>query len=120
MEEVAAETRFLTSSNPAAVKRTVLASFTDLMLLPVTIVPRGVSAVGAMVQTGGSAAVQGISMLNPGRWIGTNGATSSGGGEYESAKNMKGAVVEKDTVVFTTVGEDGEDEDDLTGAFIAF
>lgn len=65
--------------------------------------------------------MQGISMLNPGRWIGTNGATSSGGGAgggelgYESAKDMKGAVVEKDTVVFSTIGADGEDEDDLTG-----
>jgi len=101
------------------VKRTVLASFTDLMLLPVTIVPRSIGAVGAIVQTGGSAAVQGISMLNPGRWIGANG---SGNAEnrrqkgYESALGMKGALVEKDTVVFQTIDHDADD-DDLTGTF---
>lgn len=87
------------------------------MLLPVTIVPRSINAVGAIVQTGGSAAVQGIAMLNPGRWIGANGTSSSGDGGkegYANAAGMKGAVVEKDTVVFRTTDEDGEDEDDMT------
>lgn len=46
-------------------KRNVLASFTDILLLPVTIVPR---TVGAFVTTSSSAAVNGISMLNPQRW----------------------------------------------------
>ncbi|KAI0824477.1 exocyst complex component Sec10-like protein [Trametes gibbosa] len=64
--------RFLGSHNPAQVKRTVLASFTDVLLLPVTIVPRTVGkAVGAAITTGSSAAVQGIAMLNPQRWGGT-------------------------------------------------
>ncbi|TFK20987.1 f-box protein pof6, partial [Coprinopsis marcescibilis] len=64
-----ATTRFLGSHNPAQVKRNVLASFTSLLLLPVTIVPR---AVGGALITGGNAAVQGIAMLNPQRWGSTN------------------------------------------------
>jgi recyclin-1 len=40
-------------------------------MLPVTIVPRTVGAVGAALTTGGTAAVQGIAMLNPQRWGGT-------------------------------------------------
>ncbi|OSC99757.1 hypothetical protein PYCCODRAFT_1372367 [Trametes coccinea BRFM310] len=69
--------RFLGSHNPAQVKRNVLASFTDVLLLPVTIVPRTVGkAVGAAITTGSSAAVQGIAMLNPQRW----GAAGGGGG----------------------------------------
>ncbi|EGN91831.1 hypothetical protein SERLA73DRAFT_127958 [Serpula lacrymans var. lacrymans S7.3] len=66
----ASATRFLNSHNPAQVKRNVLASFTDILLLPVTIVPRTVGAVGAVLTTGGNAAVQGIAMLNPQRWVG--------------------------------------------------
>ena len=62
--------RFLSSHNPAQVKRNVLTSFTNILLLPVTIVPRTVNAVGGALMTGGSAAVQGISMLNPQRWAG--------------------------------------------------
>lgn len=91
------------------------------MLLPVTIVPRSINAVGAIVQTGGNAAVQGISMLNPGRWIGASGSVGNGNGNgagskegYANAADMKGAVIEKDTVVFRSVDEDGEDEDDIT------
>jgi len=56
------------------VKRNVLASFTSLLLLPVTIVPRTVGVVGEALITGGSAAVQGIAMLNPQRW-GPGGVT---------------------------------------------
>lgn len=57
--------RFLDSQNPALMKRNVLASFTSVLLLPVTIVPR---TVGAFVTTSSTAAVNGISMLNPQRW----------------------------------------------------
>ena len=67
--------RFLSSHNPAQVKRNVLTLFTNVLLLPVTIVPRTVNAVGGALITGGSAAVQGISMLNPQRWAGSGGAT---------------------------------------------
>ncbi|KAI0349625.1 hypothetical protein OH77DRAFT_1499484 [Trametes cingulata] len=75
--------RFLGSHNPAQVKRTVLASFTDVLLLPVTIVPRTVGkAVGAAITTGSTAAVQGIAMLNPQRWGATaSGANTPGGGQ---------------------------------------
>ena len=65
--------RFLSSQNPAQVKRNLLASFTDVLLLPVTIVPKTVGAVGAAAGAAGSAAVQGIQMLNPQRWGGSMG-----------------------------------------------
>jgi recyclin-1 len=68
-------TRFLSSHNPAQVKRNVLASFTSVLLMPVTIVPR---AVGGVLMTGGNAAVQGIAMLNPQRWGGGNAALGNG------------------------------------------
>ena len=68
------QVRFIGSSNPAQVKRNVLASFTDVLLLPVTIVPRTAATVGKAVAAGGSAAVQGIAMLNPQKW----GASSNG------------------------------------------
>ncbi|KAI0799982.1 exocyst complex component Sec10-like protein [Fomes fomentarius] len=78
--------RFLGSHNPAQVKRTVLASFTDVLLLPVTIVPRTVGkAVGAAITTGSSAAVQGIQMLNPQRW-GATTSTTSGHGAFPFAR----------------------------------
>ncbi|GJJ14596.1 hypothetical protein Clacol_008862 [Clathrus columnatus] len=57
--------RFLDSKNPALLKRNVLTSFTNVLLLPVTIVPR---TVGAFVTTGSNVAVNGIAMLNPQRW----------------------------------------------------
>lgn len=67
--------------NPATLKRNVLASFTSLLLLPVTIVPRTVTVVGGAVGgaliAGGGAAVQGIAMLNPQRWVG-GGSGSAG------------------------------------------
>ncbi|KAG8956932.1 F-box protein: endocytic membrane traffic, recycling ReCYcling 1 [Tulasnella sp. 419] len=69
------QARFLSSHNPAQVKRTVLASFTDVLLLPVTIVPRTIGVIGSgvgAVRGAGSAAVAGISMLNPQRWGGGN------------------------------------------------
>jgi len=94
------QVRFLGSQNPAQVKRTVLASFTDVLLLPVTIVPRTVGkAVGAAFTSGSSAAVQGISMLNPQRWGAAGGVSGSsqrgskalsrlsGWGAKESEKN---------------------------------
>jgi hypothetical protein len=66
-EATAAEhaARFLGSQNPALMKRNVLASFANILLLPVTIVPR---TVNALVTTGSTAAVNGIAMLNPQRW----------------------------------------------------
>ncbi|KZT59290.1 hypothetical protein CALCODRAFT_549882 [Calocera cornea HHB12733] len=48
---------FLGSKNPAQVKRNVLASFTDVLLLPVQV-----------AATGGTAVAKGISKLNPQQW----------------------------------------------------
>ena len=64
---------FLNSSNPDQIKRNVLAGFKDVLLLPVTIVPRtvtyGVTAIG-------STAVSGLSMLNPQKWSGQPAAAT--------------------------------------------
>jgi recyclin-1 len=61
-------------------KRNVLASFTNVLLLPVTIVPR---AVGTFVTTSSTAAVNGIAMLNPQRW----GAQATSGYSADFNKN---------------------------------
>lgn len=84
-------------------KRTVLASFTDVLLLPVTIVPRTVGVVGAALTTGGSAAVQGISMLNPQRWASQNTMPSGREGYSNSFGDDK-----EDAAMF----EIGEEEDE--------
>ena len=64
---------FLNASNPDQVKKNVLAGFRDVLLLPVTIVPRTVTyGVNALV-SGSSQAVSGLSMLNPQKWGGSNG-----------------------------------------------
>ncbi|KAJ7505525.1 exocyst complex component Sec10-domain-containing protein [Mycena galericulata] len=93
-------TRFLSSHNPAQVKRNVLASFTSVLLMPVTIVPR---AVGGALMTGGNAAVQGIAMLNPQRWGGGN--TGAVGNGY--SRNLE---LEKGTGTMLFDGEDEEEE----------
>lgn len=90
-------------------KRTVLASFTDVLLLPVTIVPRTTVAVGkafgAALTTGGNAAVQGIAMLNPQRW----GATTT----PANGKNGYVADFEKDSNgTLFEIGEDGDEEEE--------
>lgn len=108
------QARFLSSHNPAQVKRNVLASFTDVLLLPVTIVPRTTVAMGkafgAALTTGGNAAVQGIAMLNPQRWgaagsqWGGNGATGREGyAEFNQGTN---------TTLFDIGGDDDDEEDE--------
>jgi len=89
--------QFLSTQNPAILKRNVLASFTGLLLLPVTIVPRTVGVVGGALMTGGSAAVQGIAMLNPQRWggSGTGGATA-GPGYSKNLEKQNGMLFEAD------------------------
>ena len=103
------QTRFLTSQNPAQVKRNVLASFTDVLLLPVTIVPRTTVAVGKAfsqaLTTGGTAAVQGIAMLNPQRWGATN-TQQVRDGYAEFAEGAAG------TTLFDVGGDEDEDEED--------
>ncbi|PWN34336.1 uncharacterized protein FA14DRAFT_123487 [Meira miltonrushii] len=64
---------FIGSQNPAAVKRSVLTGFKDVLLLPVTVVPRTAGIVGgAVIRTAGT----GLSTLNPLRW--QSGGASSG------------------------------------------
>jgi recyclin-1 len=41
----------------------------DILLMPVTIVPRAVGSVGIMVMEERKGAVLGMGMLNPGRWV---------------------------------------------------
>ncbi|KIK40306.1 hypothetical protein CY34DRAFT_87603 [Suillus luteus UH-Slu-Lm8-n1] len=111
----AQRTRFLTAQNPALMKRNVLASFTDVLLLPVTIVPRTVGAgvvavggaVGGAVGAVGTGMVQGIAMLNPQRWVGGTGSVNNakeyasfglGDSEGEAAIFEIGADEEGDTV----------------------
>ena len=85
-------TPFTSSQNPALIKRNVLASFTNLLLLPVTIVPRAVGGVG-----------QGIAMLNPQRWgggtaAGAGNGPSGGGGYSKTLFNVdEGSEEEEDT-----------------------
>ncbi|KAH8102307.1 exocyst complex component Sec10-like protein [Cristinia sonorae] len=102
------QARFLGSHNPAQVKRTVLASFTDVLLLPVTIVPRTTVAVGkafgAALTTGGNAAVQGIAMLNPQRWGAT---TTNSNGRHGYVNNFEKG--DPDGTLF----EIGDDEDEV-------
>ncbi|KAI6165182.1 exocyst complex component Sec10-like protein [Pisolithus thermaeus] len=109
------QARFLDSQNPALAKRNVLASFTDVLLLPVTIVPRavgaGVGALGTNVGSGlnamGTGVVQGISMLNPQRWMGTGGESADSSGVATEAGYKSFA---NDGSLFE-IGEDEGNED---------
>lgn len=107
-----ADARFLSSHNPAQVKRNVLASFTDVLLLPVTIVPRAMGAVAEGARTGASAAVTGISMLNPQRWGGVGGSSSSGRTVPQPGYGVAGDEYAGGASIF----ELGDDEDDPDGA----
>ncbi|KAG6380058.1 exocyst complex component Sec10-domain-containing protein [Boletus reticuloceps] len=128
-QAVQAQTRFLDSQNPALMKRNVLASFTDVLLLPVTIVPRAVGAgvgavgaigtgVGAAIGTGvgavGTGVVQGIAMLNPQRWVGNGGAVEAAGvgeddDEPEDA-DAEGSIARGSEEGSVSVGVSIEDE----------
>lgn len=81
--------QFLTSQNPDQVKRNVLAGFKDVLLLPVTIVPRTVTFGVNAIVTGGSHAVQGLSMLNPQKWAASTTNTSKG----TQGKMINGEVI---------------------------
>ncbi|KAG8961063.1 F-box protein: endocytic membrane traffic, recycling ReCYcling 1 [Tulasnella sp. 425] len=107
-----ADARFLSSSNPAQVKRNVLASFTDVLLLPVTIVPRAMGAVAEGARTGASAAATGISMLNPQRWGGVGGLSSGGRAAPQPGYGVAGDDYSGGASIF----ELGDDEDDPDGA----
>lgn len=82
----------------------MLASFTDVLLLPVTIVPKTVEmtvgAVGAAAGAAGSAAVQGLQMLNPQRWAGNNTIPDGYSQRFDNGDTL-----------FEIGGEDDEDDD---------
>lgn len=68
-------------------KRNVLAGFRDVLLLPVTIVPRTVNFGVNAIVAGGTATVNGLAMLNPQKWAG------SAGNRAQAMKQEPGAVV---------------------------
>ncbi|OXB35427.1 hypothetical protein LQV05_006173 [Cryptococcus neoformans] len=91
---------FLTSANPDQVKRNVLASFKDALLLPVTIVPRTVTFGVNAIVSGGTQAVSGLAMLNPQKWTGKGGV-------------VKG-VEDGEEVVFEVTDVDEKTAEDMT------
>ncbi|KAH7884202.1 exocyst complex component Sec10-domain-containing protein [Phlebopus sp. FC_14] len=116
------QTHFLTSQNPALVKRTVLASFTDVLLLPVTIVPRAVGAgvgvvgdavgaIGTGVGAVGTGVVHGIAMLNPQRWAGNAGGVGSEDRRVGETTAVGYESFGKDGALFEVGEDEGEDEE---------
>lgn len=77
-----------------------------MLLLPVTIVPKTVGAVGGALVTGGTAAVQGIAMLNPQRWVGGNSSIAVAN-DIPYSKNLVGTINKMET-------EDEEDGNRLS------
>ena len=71
-----------------------------------TIVPRTVGAVSEALITSGSAAAQGIAMLNPQRW------GQGGGGGGGVGKNSYSTDLEKDGRMLFEAHEDDDDEDE--------
>jgi len=80
--------------------------FTNVLLLPVTIVPKTVGVVGGALVTGGTAAVQGIAMLNPHRWVGGN-SSNAVENDIPYSRNLVGTINKMET-------EDEEDGDRLS------
>lgn len=105
-------TRFLGASNPAAVKRNVLASFTDILLLPVTIVPRTVGAVGGAI---GGAFRSGISGTGNRASVGTPSSTKWNDSEVGAAYTKAGMEGE---TMFSVADDDDDDEANEKGAFL--
>lgn len=112
--------RFLTSQNPSQVKRNVLASFADVLLLPVTIVPKTVTAVGGALVSGGTAvggaAAQGIAMLNPQRWGGAGGA-GWGGSSIPNGYRRHG---NEGAETMFEIGQDEDEEEEENEKFGSF
>lgn len=72
----------MTAQNPAAVKRSVLTGFKDVLLLPVTVVPRtAVHVGGAVFRTAG----KGVSSLNPLNWQASATTAAAAGASASSA-----------------------------------
>ncbi|KAI0060532.1 hypothetical protein BV25DRAFT_1807133 [Artomyces pyxidatus] len=96
---------FVTSQSPALLKRTVLSNFTNLLLLPVSIVPR-------TVETVSGAAVHGLSMLDPRKWGATNATASEG---YHKGN---GAVLWEDTDAADNDADEYADKYDEKGTYV--
>jgi recyclin-1 len=96
---------FLASSSPAHLKSNVLSTFTNLLLIPVSIVPR-------TVETVSGAAVHGIAMLDPRRWGGAGQVNGSGFKEgYTKGTDSTGVVLWEDELEdsLEVTSEHGED-----------
>lgn len=106
-KSVAQPTTFLASQNPDQVKRNVLSSFKDALLLPVTIIPRTAVYV---VTAGSTAAVSGLSMLNPNKWTGSGAITPASASVSAPGSGPHGKSSEK--VDNAMVFELGDDEDE--------
>ncbi|TXT05991.1 hypothetical protein VHUM_03752 [Vanrija humicola] len=101
-----AQPQFLTASNPDQVKRNVLAGFRDVLLLPVTIVPRAVTFGATAIAAGGAQAVSGLSMLNPQKWAASTTSTTA------EKIGTKGKVVNGEAIFDVSVpGPDDEVEE---------
>ncbi|KAH7101737.1 exocyst complex component Sec10-like protein [Auriculariales sp. MPI-PUGE-AT-0066] len=87
---------FLASQNPAQVKRNVLASFTNALLLPVTLVPRAVGGVVVGAATAATnAATNAAAVLNPQRWV-SGGQTAQEGYKAHLGHEMLDAFLDDD------------------------
>ncbi|KAI0299356.1 exocyst complex component Sec10-like protein [Multifurca ochricompacta] len=91
---------FLASSSPARLKSNVLSTFTNLLLIPVSIVPR-------TVETVSGAAVHGIAMLDPRRWGGAGQINASEG--YTKGTDSANAVLWDDGDNLEVTNEQGDD-----------
>ncbi|EPQ25739.1 uncharacterized protein PFL1_06733 [Pseudozyma flocculosa PF-1] len=102
---------FLRAHNPAAVKRNVLTGFKDVLLMPVTVVPRAAGVVGgAVIRTAGS----GLSQLNPLRWQSSSTPSKgTGGSTTPSGLSRTGTPsnAEKGYVDFSSGGGGGDGGD---------
>ena len=137
------QARFVTSQNPAQIKRNVLNSFGNVLMLPVTIIPKAVGAVGTVAVTGVQAigsgvvtgvqvvgssvatvgsvavggAVNGISMLNPAKWAGGGGAPKIEEGYTREGES--GAVIWSEEMYDDDEGyEPAEDVEEFVGQSI--
>lgn len=94
---------FLASSSPAHLKSNVLSTFTNLLLTPVSIVPR-------TVETVSGAAVHGIAMLDPRRWGGAGQETGAGTKEgYTRGTDTADVVLWEDEDNPDATNEQGDD-----------
>jgi recyclin-1 len=113
--------QFLTSQNPDQVKRNVLASFRDILLIPVTIVPRTVTFGVNAIVSGSTHAVSGLAMLNPQKWVGNNQVAEKGqrghmvNGEVVFDQNVVATPDDYDEKRSVVNAEDGKDDVDNLG-----